>query len=188
MNNTGVFDINEQYLDIYEERYRIYRDGRLYSIISGYYLTDHIPNTYKYLQNTLYIPHRVVMCRHRLVAEAFIEIPRPDIFNQVDHIDGDKTNNNYNNLRFCTPRLNALNTYSKSTHPVKGGNPRRYPAYIKFMKRKYRLGMFSTEEQANAVKDHIRHIVFHQLFEWHTRPLTILPPKKWKITPYGIDF
>ena len=37
---------------------------------------------------------------HRLVANAFVENPRPDIFNCVDHIDGCKTHNWFSNLRW----------------------------------------------------------------------------------------
>ena len=41
-------------------------------------------------------PHTV----HRLVASAFIE--NPNGYNEVDHIDGTRTNNNVNNLRWVT--------------------------------------------------------------------------------------
>ena len=50
---------------------------------------------------------------HRLVAEAFI--PNPENKPYVDHIDGDRLNNDISNLRWATRKLNLENSsYTQS--------------------------------------------------------------------------
>lgn len=44
---------------------------------------------------------------HRLVGEAFLE--NPNNYKYIDHIDIDKTNNNANNLRWCSQSQNCQN-------------------------------------------------------------------------------
>lgn len=60
---------------------------------------------------------------HRIVAEAFI--PRPDGKAQINHIDGNKTNNRVDNLEWCTQsenmrhRVDVLGIRPASHHVVK---------------------------------------------------------------------
>ena len=50
---------------------------------------------------------------HRLVAAAWVHNPFPGRFNTVDHIDGSTQNNNCNNLRWVSKRLNCIHRNRK---------------------------------------------------------------------------
>lgn len=56
---------------------------------------------------------------HRLVAEAFI--PNPDNLSDVNHLDGDKTNNEVSNLEWTSRKLNLLHAMRNGLH----ANPER---------------------------------------------------------------
>lgn len=55
------------------------------------------------------VPYRVFV--HRLVAEHFV--PNPDGFKYVNHIDGDRTNNEASNLEWCTASYNVTDGWKR---------------------------------------------------------------------------
>lgn len=80
------------------------------------------------------------------------EMPPED----VDHIDGDRTNNAWRNLRSATRTENRWNTgaYKINTSGYKGAfyhsGARRWVAQINANGKKHYLGLFDTPEAAHA--------------------------------------
>lgn len=92
--------------------YIIYNDGRLFSIKSGKFIK---PTAYTggYLRYHIYIDGKNTVYKvHRLVAKYFVHNPNPEIYNEVNHKDGNKTNNNADNLEWCDRKYNIH--YSKT--------------------------------------------------------------------------
>ena len=97
-------------LNGYEAKYKITSDGRVYSE----YLGDFIKPFYSkggYVRVKLnYGDRSKKYMVHRLVAMAFI--PNPDNKPEVNHIDGDKHNNNAENLEWVTRSENIRHAFS----------------------------------------------------------------------------
>jgi hypothetical protein len=89
---------------------------------------------------------------HRLVAQAFI--PNPENKKCIDHIDTHKTNNNVNNLRWCSQQENNFNASisKKNTSGTKGvvwhKNRNKWQAHISYNGKQYHLGSFDKLEDA----------------------------------------
>lgn len=73
--------------------------------IKGRILKQHVSKSKSYPYVGFRIDGKIVTKSvHRLVAQTFI--PNPDNLSDVNHIDCDRTNNNVDNLEFCTASYN----------------------------------------------------------------------------------
>jgi hypothetical protein len=91
---------------------------------------------------------------HRIIAEHFISNPHK--YPNVDHINGIKTDNRIENLRWCTQNQNTLfnnqRMRSNKTTDVKGVSynkiTNKYSSEVKFDGYRKWLGTFDTKENA----------------------------------------
>ena len=81
------------------KEYVVYNDGTIYSLQSKIFMTP--INTNGYL--SVKIDGKLESI-HRLVGKLFIHNPHNK--NEINHIDGDKTNNKVENLEWVSPREN----------------------------------------------------------------------------------
>lgn len=105
--------MNENYKDIkdYEDLYEVSDTGLVRNKVSGKILKPGTDGRKGYLQVDLHKDGiRKTYRIHRLVANAFI--PNPLNLPQVNHIDENKTNNNVENLEWCSAQYNT--EYSKA--------------------------------------------------------------------------
>ena len=128
---------------------RIYRDGRVERRFRNCYWKE-VENTgNKDGYNRIKVDGKLWL-RHRIVVGAFNkQFDINNIEHQVDHIDGNKINNAFENLRVVTNQVNQFNNHvakGYSWNKARG----KWEAYIKVNGKKKNLGFHDTEGAARA--------------------------------------
>jgi len=87
---------------------------------------------------------------HKAVAQCFI--PNPNNYNEVDHIDGNRQNNFYLNLRWCSHKQNMNNpiTRNRLSESKKGEN---HPMYGRKGEKNPRYGVHHSEETKSRLSE-----------------------------------
>lgn len=95
----------------YGKHYLIYSDGRVFSKITNRFFSTKRTNGNGYV----YFSYRQDGCKtrnvyfHRVVAECFVDNPNKN--KEVNHIDGNKSNNHFKNLEWCNRSYNTKHAY-----------------------------------------------------------------------------
>lgn len=93
--------------------YLINRTGKVWSILSGKFIKPQ-NNGIGYMQYFLkdYTTGKIKQLKsHRLVGLQFI--PNPNNYTEINHKDGIKSNNDVDNLEWCTHSQNILHSFEK---------------------------------------------------------------------------
>jgi len=140
----------------YEGRYSIDKDGRVFSHINGIFLAPTFSQ--RYIAVNLVGSDRKTrrFLVHRLMGIVFLNM---EASQQIDHKDGDPSNNRLDNLRVCTSAQNQFNrNITKSnTSGFKGvtwdKGWKGWKASIKQNGKSYNLGRFDSKQEAAKAYD-----------------------------------
>lgn len=158
-----------------DTRWRVTSEGELFKT-NGERAKD-TQNEYGYIINNVF---GAIRKRHRLVAAAFVVNPRPDIFDFVDHIDGNRANNRAENLRWVNQQINSLNRVDALGFQKIGD---KFHSKIRFCDMQHYLGSYTTAEEAHKIAKYTRISLLEALYHYHTRPNTFKSPSLWRMEP-----
>lgn len=161
-----------------KDRYFINEKGELFTDYGQTQLKECMKNGY--VKNGLVLKNGKSRhyFRHRLVMLCFE--PREDSDNlQVNHIDGDKTNNAYSNLEWCTNQENRI-------HAVKLGLAASLKGEIN------PASKLKEEQVLDIINDLLNHVPYSKIMEkYNCSKSTISAIKNkrnWKYLTVDIDF
>lgn len=104
--------------------YCIFDDGRVYSYKSFKWLRPDIDKNGYYKITLHYENSRYRFSLHRLVAKYFI--PNPFNLPQINHIDGNKGNNHWSNLEWCSALYNNKHARILGLNNISESNRKRW--------------------------------------------------------------
>ena len=118
------------------DNYTIYEDGRVWSKWNGGRFMSSTLNRDGYMRVGLRNKGKLKGCSvHRLVAMHFVKGHFPEL--QVNHLDGNKTNNHFKNLEWVTAKENkkhSIDTLGKHSRGSKNGGAKLTDEKVKLIR------------------------------------------------------
>ena len=159
-NHLKLVELGEKKEEVREKAFSFsgfVRDDGTIRLSSGRVTTGHLQKGYR-----MYLVNEGV---HRLVAKAFVKNPRPDLFDQVDHIDHNRSNNHYTNLRWLDSELNnGAKKVCKNAMYLQRLNKKKWCGAFKIGKKQFRK-MFQTEAEATEWAHREKAVAWQKLYE-----------------------
>ena len=129
----------------FDSNYIVYPDGRVYSVRRNIFKKPSLnKNGYFYIRIYNKI-HKV----HRLVAQLYID--NPYNFKTVNHKNGNKQDNHFENLEWVTQRQNVFHFHNSKYRGVFLRPSGRFGTQIYFNGKKLHLGTYDTPEEAHNI-------------------------------------
>ena len=118
MKKLGIIVDNDtvKWIPGHENRYAARIDGEIISYMQSspkILSQSYHEKGYKKINLSTHDGIVKTMRSHRLIAFTFVHNPEPEFFDQVDHIDSNRENNSYTNLRWCNCTMNHHYAYKK---------------------------------------------------------------------------
>lgn len=152
------------------EEYYVTEDGKIWSSKSNKFIAQRVSPKGYYIVNLSINKHCKTYQVHNLVATAFI--PNPNNYNVINHKDGNKLNNNINNLEWCTYKYNTQHAVTNNlVHPAKGINTKnghfneKDINNIKLL-RQQGLSQYSIAKKYNVTRGAIQQILNGNTYKW----------------------
>lgn len=150
--------------------YDVYENGDVYSHYKHRKLNGDI--VHGYLQYTLYIDKKPIRVKaHRLVAMLFLDLPDNYKDLVVNHIDGNKLNNHYTNLEWCTTRENNYHARVNKLNDISMSNSKRWEdeEFRKRVSQHISEGQHKTECNVGENNGRFRYKIYDESGKEYTR-------------------
>lgn len=188
-----MLNLSERYwrdIEGYEGLYQVHREGYVRNA-SGLIMKTYMINSgYQALKLRGRDGKSKAFLLHRLVALAWVRNRKPDVYDMVNHRDGNKLNCRWTNLQWCNNSMNilharrtGLNPYNKPTVGKKFGTSSQYRG-VTYLKDKNRWRAYVRHDnQFLEVKAFVTEVEAARHYNWIVkkyklnRPLNVIESK-----------